>query len=324
MSDIISKKPLLSIITPVYNREDCIAHCIQSVCPQVKDGDVEHIIVDDGSKDATFDIAQRLATRYNHIRAYRLDKNRGTNAARNFAVQHANGRFIMLLDSDDALAENAVEVIRRQLEQHADVKHFMFAVDDRLEYYRACGIDEDDCRTFTFADFLLGNIQGDFAHVILKETMSKYPFEEKLRVFEGVVFLSFYKEAGKVLFKNHTAINRDRSRSDRVTNILIPDNKASLRRHVTALQLTFTNFGAEFKATEKGRRILADKLHKYYKFSTLLGDAEAVAIATSQLRGLGIAPSKAFNVINDLHCGPLAFQCVRMLMKLKYLFKKVE
>lgn len=318
------KVPLLSIITPVYNREDCIAQCLDSVGRQVQDAAVEHIVVDDGSSDSTWDIVRKFGEQNPHIRTLRLEKNCGTNAARNFAVKHANGRFVMLLDSDDALADNAVKTILRQIEQQPDIKHFVFAVDDRVDYYNDCGYVAGDCAAFTFRDFLEEKVKGDFAHVLLRDTMLKYPFEEKLRVFEGVFFLSFYKEAGKILFNNTIVINRDRSRSDRVTYILIPDSKSSLRRHLGAMHIIFTNFGPDFRETATGRNILINKLHKNYKFATLLGDNKAVKYGASQLGELGVRPSKSFKIINIMHCGPLIFLCAKIVLKLKYIIKKIE
>lgn len=53
-----------SIITPVYNREDCIARCVESVIQQSKNIHYEHIIVNDGSSDYTLDIIQDYSHRY--------------------------------------------------------------------------------------------------------------------------------------------------------------------------------------------------------------------------------------------------------------------
>lgn len=53
-----------SIITPVYNREDCIARCVESVIQQSKNIHYEHIIVNDGSSDHTLDIIQDYSHRY--------------------------------------------------------------------------------------------------------------------------------------------------------------------------------------------------------------------------------------------------------------------
>ena len=97
-----------SIITPVYNRADCISRCIESVVRNEKRKDeyeIEHIIVDDGSSDDTVKIVSSYAKRYDWIKFIPFAHNRGTNAARNAAISVATGDFSIILDSDDYFVE---------------------------------------------------------------------------------------------------------------------------------------------------------------------------------------------------------------------------
>lgn len=77
----------ISIITPVYNREDCISRCIESVAIQAEG--VEHWIVNDGSTDATLFIVRQFADKYPHIHLLTYECNAGVGAARNAAIQNA-------------------------------------------------------------------------------------------------------------------------------------------------------------------------------------------------------------------------------------------
>ena len=90
----------VSIIMPSYNCESFLEESINSVCEQ-SFKDWELIIVDDGSQDASFSIAQRIAEKDYRVKALRLEKNSGAAVARNFAIEAAQGRFIAFLDSDD-------------------------------------------------------------------------------------------------------------------------------------------------------------------------------------------------------------------------------
>ena len=65
----------ISIITPVYNREDCISRCIESVAAQSER--VEHWIINDGSTDATLSIVQQFANKYPHIHLLTYECNAG-------------------------------------------------------------------------------------------------------------------------------------------------------------------------------------------------------------------------------------------------------
>ena len=98
-----------SIITPVYNREDCIARCVESVIQQSKNIHYEHIIVNDGSSDHTLDIIQDYSHRYDpYIRVINFSKNRGVNAARNAAIQSMQREYGIILDSNDYFVDTAL------------------------------------------------------------------------------------------------------------------------------------------------------------------------------------------------------------------------
>lgn len=101
-----------SIITPVYNRADCVARCLDSVIRNLQWGvELEHIVVDDGSHDETPKIVQNYADKHPHIKFIPFSQNRGTNAARNAAIAAATGEYCIILDSDDYFVNEAINFI---------------------------------------------------------------------------------------------------------------------------------------------------------------------------------------------------------------------
>ncbi|CAZ95803.1 MULTISPECIES: glycosyltransferase family 2 protein [Zobellia] len=92
---------MVSIITPVYNSEKYITHCIESVLAQTY-GNWEHILVDDCSTDKSIAIISEYAKNDTRIRLLQLESNSGAGIARNTAIEAAKGRYIAFLDSDDA------------------------------------------------------------------------------------------------------------------------------------------------------------------------------------------------------------------------------
>lgn len=120
-----------SIITPVYNREDCIARCIESVMRQVCDVmEIEHIIVNDGSDDRTGEICREYAADESRVRYIEFSHNKGTNAARNAAIKAAEGDYIIILDSDDYFVDDALSYVDNMVRTHAGYRYYMFAPDD--------------------------------------------------------------------------------------------------------------------------------------------------------------------------------------------------
>lgn len=90
----------VSVIVPVYNTENFLERCLNSLVNQTLN-DMEIIVVNDGSTDASQEIIDRFANDFpNIIRAYRK-KNGGLSSARNYGLDKATGEYIGFIDSDD-------------------------------------------------------------------------------------------------------------------------------------------------------------------------------------------------------------------------------
>lgn len=106
--------PLLSVIIPVYNVEQYIKECFDSIVIQIKDADVEIICIDDGSTDKSGAICDEYASKYNKIKVYH-QKNKGVAAARNYGLSIAKGKYIAWIDPDDYVSEDWYEKISNVL-----------------------------------------------------------------------------------------------------------------------------------------------------------------------------------------------------------------
>lgn len=91
-------KPAVSVMMVCYNAATTLPWALGSLLAQTST-DWECILVDDGSNDRSFDVAVGLGDP--RIRAFQLEKNRGRGAARQFALEQANGDFLCFLDADD-------------------------------------------------------------------------------------------------------------------------------------------------------------------------------------------------------------------------------
>ncbi len=99
-SDQLEKRPLVTVIIPVFNRANSIAVALRSVADQTF-ADWEVIVVDDGSTDGSADVALRVGEQ-GKVRVIRHDRNLGCSAARNSGIVAARGRYVCFLDSDDS------------------------------------------------------------------------------------------------------------------------------------------------------------------------------------------------------------------------------
>lgn len=92
--------PAVSVIIPVYNTEKYLRRCLDSVCNQTLK-DIEIICVNDASPDDSAAILAGYAARDPRVKVIAFEQNRGVGAARNVALDHAIGDFVMFCDSDD-------------------------------------------------------------------------------------------------------------------------------------------------------------------------------------------------------------------------------
>lgn len=102
---------LLSIIVPVYNVEQYLQECVESMM-QTDMEQVEIILVDDGSKDSSGRICDELSTRYPCVRCMHKE-NAGVSRARNDGLSIAKGKYVAFVDADDRLAEGSVQAVLR-------------------------------------------------------------------------------------------------------------------------------------------------------------------------------------------------------------------
>lgn len=102
-------KPLISIIIPVYGVEKYIAQCLESVINQTYKN-LEIIVVNDGTKDRSAEIAKEYATKDSRIKVYDF-QNGGLSVARNRGLEIATGDYISYIDSDDWLDTKMYETL---------------------------------------------------------------------------------------------------------------------------------------------------------------------------------------------------------------------
>lgn len=112
--------PEISVIIPVYNVEDFLVKCLDSVVTQ-SFRDFEVIIVDDGSTDNSSVIAREYAEKYDNVRLI-TQENSGLGAARNTAIEAAKGEYFLFVDSDDYIEQNALQLLyEKAMQTHADL-----------------------------------------------------------------------------------------------------------------------------------------------------------------------------------------------------------
>lgn len=107
-----------SIIVPAHNAEKTIERCLRSICMQEGVGGIQVIVADDGSRDSTWELCERMRGEHGAIELVR-SPGRGASAARNACLSRADGEVIGFCDSDDYYEDGMLAAVSREFESDA-------------------------------------------------------------------------------------------------------------------------------------------------------------------------------------------------------------
>jgi glycosyltransferase involved in cell wall biosynthesis len=178
--------PFFSVIIPVYNRAEALHEAIESVCAQTCQ-DFEIVVVDDGSKDDPRAVVE--AFNDPRIRFFRQD-NGGGGKARNTAIDHACGRFIAPLDSDDIFLPHHLASMKALLEHTTGTAGYARVLVERgkgsvfLKPPRAIRAGED-MATYLLCD---RGFVPTITVVVPREAATRVRYAENLRPAEDTDF----------------------------------------------------------------------------------------------------------------------------------------
>lgn len=110
--------PELSVIVPVYNVENQLSDCLDSLVNQYEK-DIEIIVVNDASTDGSRDLLQTYVSRYSNIRIIDMEKNCGAGPSRNRGMKVASGKYIGFVDGDDWVDLNFYSTLLRSIKKES-------------------------------------------------------------------------------------------------------------------------------------------------------------------------------------------------------------
>lgn len=218
-------EPLVTIVIPVYNGQDFLADAIDSALSQSY-GNIEVIVVNDGSTDQTEEIAKSYGKKVRYF----YKTNGGCASALNFAIKRAKGRYISWLSHDDLYffdkIEQQVEVLTHLQNRNSIVisNYVQFSTScvrhsdllscterEPLENFRLCKVDCIDsqkiCKS-TVVSFLFGGIINGCTLLIPKELFDKVGYfnEELLTTQDYDMWFRFVQSNVDFVFADHYVV----------------------------------------------------------------------------------------------------------------------
>lgn len=205
-------KGKISVIIPLYNTEEFIAPCLESILGQTYQN-FEVIIIDDGSTDRSVDMVLNYKRADNRITLIRQE-NKGPSAARNIGIELSNGEYLYFLDSDDYIDQNTFETCINIFEntgvdlvtfdaQSVFEKKYLKSIENKVYEYLGEFYDRTDCfphkTPMNFSDFFMlshlsNKIRVNTWLFIVKSEVIKnnqVRFNENISYFEDALFLYY-------------------------------------------------------------------------------------------------------------------------------------
>ena len=139
---------MISVIVPVYNAENRVSVCVESILNQTH-SDFELILVNDGSKDGSLSVLRKYEKRDKRVKV--VDKkNGGAGEARNTGLEIASGEYVVFVDSDDALFPDALKRLFESINKEPDIDmvcaaHIVEDLNDGSKEQILMGIDGNLC-----------------------------------------------------------------------------------------------------------------------------------------------------------------------------------
>lgn len=195
-------EPLVSILIPVYNTEEYLSQCLDSIVNQTY-SNLQVVIIDDGSKDTSLCIAQKYAKQYPYIEVYH-NENQGVALTRNNLLDKVKGDYVLFVDSDDWCELDMVEyLVNNAISNNTDVIVCGMVVNDapvRIDFQEKMLTQEETIKIFLFHKEMTGSLCNKFIKMNLLHDLY---FQRDISYGEDALFCwNFLQKAKQIMITN--------------------------------------------------------------------------------------------------------------------------
>ena len=218
---------MISIIVPVYNVEEYLEECLESIRKQTYQ-DIEVILVNDGSTDGSHAICERYCQMDKRFRLIN-QKNQGQSVARNRGVKESLGEYIMFVDSDDVVSLGLLEQLMKYMSDGIDIVECNITEDIHClnSEGKEIGVKELDSNEALYQCFNHGVSWSPVAKLYRREIVEKVPFLENLiyeDFYTGIVSLKYIHKMRKInyigyYYRYHTSSTMNQKYSEKNLDI---------------------------------------------------------------------------------------------------------
>lgn len=185
---------LISVIIPAYNSEETLGSCLASIFRQTY-SNLEIILIDDGSTDATPQICDTFAKENPFVEVIHLAKNGGPSNARNTGLTHATGKYISFIDSDDEILPTYFETLLEIAKEYdSDISAVSYQIiksgkTPKQVYDRTNIVSFDKESAISDLLYQKNLDSSQCCKLFKREVLENVYFPEQYKVYEDLLFI---------------------------------------------------------------------------------------------------------------------------------------
>ena len=246
------KGELISIIVPIYNVENYLRHCLESIQNQTYQN-FECLLINDGSPDNSADICREYVSKDSRFRYFEKE-NGGVSSARNLGIEHSKGEYITFIDSDDWVDSDYLEVLYNSLvDERADIAistYKQFNMDDNCYYVHSYqrGYEKRIFEKYQLIEELPVLERYDqsygltFGKIISKKALGIIRFNEYTTLCEDMEFwYKLYLVSNKIIYINKDTYNYRKYENASLKHIDAKNKYSDIQQRLSFISILATN-----------------------------------------------------------------------------------
>ena len=319
---------MISIIVPVYNVENYLEECLDSIQHQTYT-DIEVILVNDGSTDYSKEICEEYCRKDSRFRLINQE-NQGQSIARNRGVAESTGEFIVFIDSDDIVKFDLLIQLKKYMSDGIDIVECNRTED--IQYLnlekKVIDVKELDSNEALYECFNHGVSWSPVAKLYRREIVEKVPFLENLiyeDFYTGIVSLKYIHKMRKIdyigyYYRYHTSSTMNQKYSEKNLDIfkvgekLLEDFREDNWLPYVGNMLFLVGIGHfkkyQIKVEHQYYQLYIDAINKYVEIAKKSPD---IYNSSKLLRWYSFSPKYFFSLIYPLY---LKYLLIRNKLKL--------
>lgn len=255
------ENPLISVLVPMYNVEKYVERCIKSIMNQTYTN-LEIVLLDDSSKDKTYEIAKKFAEKDSRIKLLKKENEANISKTRNYLLEHFSGEYFVFVDSDDVIEPNYVEKLFTTLvSTGADIVSCHFFI--QKIYMKFDKLFSTKFNYYSGEDIIPQMILNNNINFMLwnkiykKELLGETKFSTNVKFGEDLIFLISYMKKCKTLV----------SIDDKLYHYMLRSG-SEIHQHFSEKHKTFIRELAQIAETEEDENI-SSAIKAWLSFSSV-------------------------------------------------------